>query len=132
MTCTIFKTRLCRSGCPCGKSARCETFAEVNSMADPFGQAAAQAHILAFGAIRNQNNVVPGVVLASAVTSTAEAFLRIATEVRNNQFHPGMLEYGMEDGMVKVVLNPKLESRIPEAAMKRFLAVERTLSHKER
>ena len=80
-------------------------------------QAAAQAHILAFGAIRDQNDVVPGVVLASAVTSTAQAFLRIATEVKNNQFHPAMLEFGMEDGMVKVVLNPKLESRIPEAAM---------------
>src|SRR6202045_708768 len=95
-------------------------------------QAAAQTHIFAFGAIRNQNKVVPGVVIASAVESTAQAFLKIATEVKNNQFHAGMLEYGMEDGMVKVVLNPKLESRIPEAAMKRFLAVERTFSHKER
>jgi len=88
-------------------------------------QAAAQAHILAFGAIRNQNGVMPGVVLASAVTSTAQAFLKIATEVKNHQFRPGMLEFGMEDGMVKVVLNPKLESRIPRPAMVRFLAVER-------
>jgi basic membrane protein A and related proteins len=88
-------------------------------------QAAAQAHILAFGAIRNQNDVVAGVVLASAVTSTAQAFLRIATEVQDNQFRPAMIEFGMEDGMVKVVLNPKLESRIPQAAMARFLAVER-------
>jgi basic membrane lipoprotein Med (substrate-binding protein (PBP1-ABC) superfamily) len=87
-------------------------------------QAAAQAHVLAFGAIRNQNDVMPGVVLASAVTATAEAFLRIATEVKNNRFHTGMLEFGMEDGMVKVVLNPKLEPRIPEQAMKRFLAAE--------
>jgi len=94
-------------------------------------QAAAQAHILAFGAIRNQNDVVPGVVLASAVTSTAQAFLKIATEVRNNQFHTGMLEFGMEDGMVKVVLNPKLESRIPEPAMKRFLAAEREFGNEE-
>jgi basic membrane protein A len=88
-------------------------------------QAAAQAHVLAFGAIRNQNDVVPGVVLASAVTSNAQAFLKIATEVKNNHFHSGMLEFGMEDGMVKVVLNPKLESRIPPAAMKQFLAAER-------
>src|SRR6202045_289875 len=95
-------------------------------------QAAAQAHIFAFGAIRNQNDVVPGVVIASAVESTAQAFLKIAKAVKNNQFHPGMLEYGMEDGMVKVVLNPKLESRIPEAAMKRFLAVEREFGHQER
>src|SRR6202521_2348667 len=94
-------------------------------------QAAAQAHIFAFGAIRNQNDVVPGVVIASAVESTAQAFLKIATAVKNNQFHAGMLEYGMEDGMVKVVLNPKLESRIPEAAMKRFLAVEREFGHQE-
>ena len=92
-------------------------------------QAAAQEHVLAFGAIRNQNDVAPGVVLASAVTSTAQAFLRIATEVRDNRFRPGMLEFGMEDGMVKVVLNPKLESRIPESAMKRFLAAERQFNH---
>ena len=95
-------------------------------------QAAAQAHIFAFGAIRNQNDVVPGVVIASAVESTAQAFLKIAKAVKNNQFHAGMLEYGMEDGMVKVVLNPKLESRIPEAAMKQFLAVEREFGHQER
>jgi basic membrane lipoprotein Med (substrate-binding protein (PBP1-ABC) superfamily) len=88
-------------------------------------QAAAQAHILAFGAIRNQNDVVPGVVLASAVTSNAQAFLKIATEVKNNQFHPGMLEFGMQDGMVRVVLNPELVSRIPASAMKQFLAAER-------
>src|SRR5881409_709273 len=43
MTCTILRTRLSRSGCPCGKSARCETFAEVKSMADPLGHAAAHA-----------------------------------------------------------------------------------------
>jgi basic membrane protein A len=95
-------------------------------------QAAARAHILAFGAIRNQNDVMPGVVLASAVTSTAQAFLKIATEVKNDQFRPGMLEFGMEDGMVKVVLNPKLESRIPEPAMDRFLAAERAFDHGER
>jgi basic membrane protein A and related proteins len=93
-------------------------------------QAAAQAHIFAFGAIRNQNDVMPGVVIASAVTSTAQAFLRIATEVKNNQFHPAMLEFGMEDGMVKVVLNPRLESRISPQAMERFLAVERGFGHK--
>ena len=40
---TIFRTRLLRSGCPWGKKARCETFAAVKSMADAFGQAAAQA-----------------------------------------------------------------------------------------
>src|SRR5438874_10053638 len=43
ITCTILRTRLSRSGCPCGNSARCETFAEVKSIAEPLGQAAAHA-----------------------------------------------------------------------------------------
>jgi basic membrane protein A and related proteins len=81
--------------------------------------AAAQAHVFAFGAFNNQNAVVPDVVLASAVTSTPLTFLKIANEVKEHRFHPGMLEFGMKDGMVKVVLNPKLESRIPAAALQR-------------
>jgi basic membrane lipoprotein Med (substrate-binding protein (PBP1-ABC) superfamily) len=76
-------------------------------------QAASQAHIFAFGAIRNQNDIAPDVVLASAVNSTPQAFLRIATEVKEHRFHPGMIEFGMRDGMVNVVLNPHLASRIP-------------------
>lgn len=80
-------------------------------------EAAGQAHIYAFGANRNQNSVAPEVVLASAVTSIPQAFLKIAAEVKAGDFHPGMLELGMKDGMVRVVINPRLESRIPAAAM---------------
>jgi basic membrane lipoprotein Med (substrate-binding protein (PBP1-ABC) superfamily) len=82
-------------------------------------QAAAQSHVLAFGTIRNQNDIAPDVVLASAVTSTAEAFLKIATEVKDHHFRPGMLEFGMRSGMVKVILNPRLESRIPRSIIER-------------
>jgi basic membrane protein A and related proteins len=86
--------------------------------------AAAQAHAFAFGAFNNQNAVAPDVVLASAVTSTPLAFLKIAVEVKEDRFHPGMLEFGMRDGMVKVVLNPKLQSRIPPAALERAREAE--------
>ena len=86
--------------------------------------AASQAHVFAFGTFNNQNNVAPDVVLASAVTSTPLAFLKIATEVKNKQFHPGMLEFGMRDGMVNVVYNPKLESRIPPSAIERARKAE--------
>jgi basic membrane protein A and related proteins len=80
-------------------------------------QAASQAHIYAFGANRNQNDVAPDVVLASAVTDIPHAFLRIATEVKEGRFHTGMLEYGMKDGMVRVVMNPRLEEKIPPQAL---------------
>jgi basic membrane lipoprotein Med (substrate-binding protein (PBP1-ABC) superfamily) len=81
-------------------------------------QAAGQAHIYAFGANRNQNDVAPEVVLASAVTDIPGAFLKIATEVKAGTFHPAMLEFGMKEGMVKVVMNPRLVARIPNAALK--------------
>jgi basic membrane protein A len=89
-------------------------------------QAASQAHIYAFGAIRNQNDIAPDVILASAVTLNAKAFLKIAIEVKSHRFHPGMLEFGMADGMVKVILNPKLESRIPPAILERVRNAEPT------
>jgi basic membrane protein A and related proteins len=90
--------------------------------------AAEQGHVYAFGVFTNQNNVAPDVVLASAVTSTPLAFLKIATEVRDKTFHPGMLEFGMQDGMVSVVFNPKLEPRIPAAALERARKVEHDLA----
>jgi basic membrane lipoprotein Med (substrate-binding protein (PBP1-ABC) superfamily) len=86
--------------------------------------AAGQAHAFAFGAFRNQNEVAPEVILASAVTSTPLAFLKIASEVKHRTFHPAMLVFGMKDGMVKVVLNPKLESHIPPATLERARQVE--------
>src|SRR5271168_5090085 len=90
--------------------------------------AAQQAHVYAFGTFNNQNNIAPDVVLASAVTSTPLAFLKIATEVKEKRFHSGMLEFGMQDGMVSVVFNPKLESRIPAPALDRALKVEHDLA----
>jgi basic membrane protein A and related proteins len=90
--------------------------------------AAEQGHVYAFGVFNNQNSVAPDVVLASAVTSTPKAFLKIATEVKEKRFHPGMLEFGMQDGMVSVVINPKLESQIPAPALQRALKVQQDLS----
>lgn len=90
--------------------------------------AAEQGHAYAFGVFNNQNSVAPDVVLASAVTSTPLAFLKIATEVKGGTFHPGMLEFGMQDGMVSVVFNPKLEAKIPPGALERAGKVEHDLA----
>jgi basic membrane protein A len=83
-------------------------------------EAAGQAHIYAFGANRNQNSVAPAVVIASAVTSIPDAMLKIATAVKAGSFHSGMIEFGMRDGMVRVVINPNLEAKIPPSALERM------------
>ncbi len=87
-------------------------------------EAARQAHIYAFGANRNQNAVAPDVVIASGVTSIPDAMLKVAREVKAGTFHPGMIEFGMRDGMVHVVLNPQLEGKIPSAAMQKMKAAQ--------
>ena len=90
--------------------------------------AARQAHVYAFGVFNNQNDVAPDVIIASAVTKNAQAFLKIATEVKEKRFHPGMLVYGMKDGMVGLVYNPKLEALIPPAALARARQAEQDLA----
>jgi len=89
--------------------------------------AARDAHIYAFGASRNQNDVMPQVVIASAVTSIPDAFLMIAREVKAHTFHCGMLELGMREGMVRVVLNPRLEPQIPSRALARVYDAEKAI-----
>jgi basic membrane protein A len=80
-------------------------------------QAAVQSHIYAFGVNRDQNNVAPENALASALTHIPKAFLRVATEIKQHKFKPGMIEYGMKDGMVEVIYNPRLADKIPPAVM---------------
>ena len=90
-------------------------------------QAAAQAQIFAFGTNRNQNSVMPGTILASAVTDIPASFLKIAAEVRDHKFHPAMIEYGMKDGLVRVVFNDALVAKIPHAAVDRAMSAEQDI-----
>jgi basic membrane protein A and related proteins len=90
-------------------------------------QAAGQQHVYAFGSNRDQNDVAPAVVLASAVTSIPQAFLKIARQVKAGDFHPRMIEFGMADGMVRVVINKRLESRIPSTVMTGVEDTERAI-----
>lgn len=90
-------------------------------------QAAAERHVYALGSNRDQNGVAPRVVLASAVTSIPQAFLKIASQVKAGDFHPRMLEFGMGDGMVRVVVNHQLESRIPPSVIRQVKDTEQAI-----
>ena len=47
------------------------------------------------------------------MTHIPKAFVRIATEIKSGEFRGGMPEYGMKQGMVEVVYDPR--SKIPAA-----------------
>lgn len=83
-------------------------------------QAAQQKQVYAFGANKNQNDVAPDVVIASAVIDIAGGFLEVARQVKAGHFEGKIERLGMKDGVVSLVLNPRLESRIPAAVKARI------------
>jgi basic membrane lipoprotein Med (substrate-binding protein (PBP1-ABC) superfamily) len=87
-------------------------------------QAAVQSNVFAFGIISDQAAVAPDNILASAVAEVPLAFLKIATQVKAHDFRAKMIEYGMRDGMVRVVYNTRLIPKIPAAALARARRAE--------
>ncbi len=78
-------------------------------------QAAQAKHVYAFGSNKNQNDVAPEVVIASAVTDIPRAFVAVAKEVKEGRFAGRIKRMGMKDGVVSLVINPALEGQIPQA-----------------
>ena len=75
-------------------------------------QAAQEKRVLAFGCNKNQNDVAPDVVIASAVIDIPRAFVTVAGEVRAGTFVARIERMGMKDGVVSLAFNPHLESRL--------------------
>lgn len=83
-------------------------------------QAAQEKKVFAFGANKNQNDVAPDVVLASATIDIPRAFVQVAREVQEGKFVGRIERKGMKDGVVDLVLNPRLEPAIPPEVKKRL------------
>src|SRR5688500_10786754 len=77
-------------------------------------QAAKEAKdVRVIGSNSDQNNIAPEVTLGSVVIDLPRAFLTVAREVKGGKFAPRVISLGLHDDIVKLVINPKLESTIP-------------------
>jgi basic membrane lipoprotein Med (substrate-binding protein (PBP1-ABC) superfamily) len=76
-------------------------------------RAAAGEAVYAFGTNRNQNDMAPDVVIASATLDLPGAFLTVARRARAHELRAEPLRLGMADGVVRLELNPQLRTRIP-------------------
>lgn len=85
-------------------------------------RAAQETHVFAFGSNKNQNDVAPEVVIASAVADIPRGFVTVAREVKEKRFIGRVERLGMNDGVVSFVLNPRLEAQIPAALKERIEA----------
>jgi basic membrane lipoprotein Med (substrate-binding protein (PBP1-ABC) superfamily) len=69
--------------------------------------------VFAFGTNRNQNEMAPEVVLASATLDIPAAFVAVARRVRDGGFRPEPQRLGMREGIVALEVNPRLRERVP-------------------
>lgn len=80
-------------------------------------QAAREKKILAFGTNADQNSVAPDVIIASVVIDLPKAFLMLAREVQAGTFKGRVINLGVKDDVVRLVVNPALRDRVPAAAI---------------
>jgi basic membrane lipoprotein Med (substrate-binding protein (PBP1-ABC) superfamily) len=76
-------------------------------------RAAGGARVFAFGTNRNQNDMAPDVVLASATLDIPAAFLEVAARVQGGTFEAAPIRLGMREGIVALAWNPALLDRVP-------------------
>jgi basic membrane protein A len=95
-----------------------------NADAASFGmfQAARESNVLAIGANKDQNDVAPDVIVASATLDVPQALLLVARRVHAGQFSPGVMYFGIRDGVVDLVINPRFDARVDAALRARIAA----------
>jgi basic membrane lipoprotein Med (substrate-binding protein (PBP1-ABC) superfamily) len=64
--------------------------------------------IVAIGSNRNQNDVLPGTVIASATADIAQCMLDLAKEAKEGRFKPRTILLDMKSGLVDLKLSPSL------------------------
>lgn len=69
--------------------------------------------VYAFGSNKNQNEEAPDVILGSAVIDLPAAFVQLAEQVYNKTYKAGVTRFGLRSGVISMVVNPKLQSKIP-------------------
>jgi len=83
---------------------------------------AVKAHpgVYAFGMNKNQNDLGPDFVLASGVIDIPKAFVEVARRVAEGRFKPGEQILDMKLGIISLVYNPRLESKIPASVKEKI------------
>jgi basic membrane lipoprotein Med (substrate-binding protein (PBP1-ABC) superfamily) len=85
-------------------------------------QACSERKVRCFGSNKNQNDIAPDVIVASAVLDVPGAFMRMATLVRDKKFVPQVQYLGINEKVVSLQWNERLK---PEISPETIAEVER-------
>ena len=87
-------------------------FHQANEAGRGVFQACSERQVRCFGSNKNQNDLAPDVILASAVLDVPSAFVYMAKTVRDHKFTPQVYWLGMQQGIVSLAWNDRLKSSI--------------------
>jgi basic membrane lipoprotein Med (substrate-binding protein (PBP1-ABC) superfamily) len=116
-----------------------QALAQIGQGADVIFQNADAAGLGVFNAAResrgvyivgsnsDQNGVAPDVTLGSVVIDLPHAFLTVAREVKAGGFKPRVISLGGRTDVVRLVMNPRLVSRVPAATLTTVDSVRRAI-----
>ena len=99
-------------------------FHQANEAGRGVFQACSERKVRCFGSNKNQNDLAPDVIVASAVLDVPAAFVRIATLVRDKKFVPQVQRLGMAEGIVSLAWNEKLKATLTPATVAEVARLE--------
>ena len=102
-------------------------FHQANEAGRGVFQACQERQLRCFGSNKNQNDLAPDVIVASAVLDVPGAFVHMARLVRDKQFQPKVHWLGMKDGIVSLVWNEKLKPTVSPATIAEVERVEKQI-----
>ena len=99
-------------------------FHQANEAGRGVFQACSERGVRCFGSNKNQNDLAPNVILASAVLDVPSAFDFMAKTVRDRRFKPQVYWLGMKEGIVSLAWNERLKSTVSPATVAEVARVE--------
>jgi basic membrane lipoprotein Med (substrate-binding protein (PBP1-ABC) superfamily) len=87
-------------------------FHQANEAGRGVFQACSERKVRCFGSNKNQNDLAPDVIVASAVLDVPAAFVYMARLVHDKKFTPRIYWLGMKENIVSLVWNDKLKATL--------------------
>jgi basic membrane protein A len=102
-------------------------FHQANEAGRGVFQACSERKVRCFGSNKNQNELAPDVIVASAVLDVPSAFVYMARTVRDHRFQPRVYWLGMREGIVSLAWNARLKATISPRTIVQVARVQKQI-----
>jgi basic membrane lipoprotein Med (substrate-binding protein (PBP1-ABC) superfamily) len=99
-------------------------FHQANEAGRGVFQACSERKVRCFGSNKNQNDLAPDVIAASAVLDVPAAFVYMARLVHDKKFTPHVYWLGMKENIVSLVWNDKLKTTLKPETVAEVARIE--------